>query len=196
VYFVPTKTLKYWIASITVSSSQSLPVSLRVSKTCSSLSPSAPEAVSAALACSVYTVQPSDCCHAHSLLCLCSKVICILSSFIPRTFMSRVPESYQSYPMSPPMTPAAHSAISYCPNTHILTRHPFQRITAITIHLLLLPPVHCRLCLCLCAVHHRLLLPLILYPGSGIDQNSSEVFGGHSYSFKKSLGIVWIHFSC
>jgi hypothetical protein len=32
--------------------------------------------------------------------------------------------------------------------------------------------------------------------GSGIDQNSLEVFRGHSYSFGNSLGILWIHFSC
>jgi hypothetical protein len=31
---------------------------------------------------------------------------------------------------------------------------------------------------------------------SGINQNSSEVFGGHSNSFGNSLGILWIRFSC
>jgi hypothetical protein len=80
---------------------------------CSSSSPSSPKAVSAALACSVYTVQPSDRRHAHSLLLLRSKVICVLSSSIPCTSVSRVPEPYQSYPTSPPMTPAVYSAIPY-----------------------------------------------------------------------------------
>jgi hypothetical protein len=91
-YFVTTKTLKYWIALITVSST-----------------------VSATLACSVYTVQPPDHRHAHSLLHLCSKVVCVLPSFIPCTSTSRVPESYQSYPTSPPMTPDTHSTVPYSP---------------------------------------------------------------------------------
>jgi hypothetical protein len=81
----------------------------------SSLSLSAPEAISATLACSVYTVQPLDHRYAHSLLRLCSKVVHILPSFIPCTSASRVPESYQSYPMSPPTTPDAHSAIPCSP---------------------------------------------------------------------------------
>jgi hypothetical protein len=79
----------------------------------SSSSPSAPEAVSTALACSVYTVQPSDRRHAHSLLLLRSNVVCVLFPFIPHTSACRVPESYQSYPTSPPTTPAAHSAVPY-----------------------------------------------------------------------------------
>jgi hypothetical protein len=90
----------------------------------SSSSPSAPEAISTALACSVYTVQPSDRRRAHSLLHLCSKVVHVLSSFIPRTSASRVPESYQSYPTSPPTTPVAHSAIPYSPDMHFLARSP------------------------------------------------------------------------
>jgi hypothetical protein len=110
----------------------------------SSSFPSTPEAVSAALACSVYTVQPPDHCHAHSLLRLCSKVICVLSSFIPRTSASRVPESYQSYPTSPPTMPATHSAIPYSPEMHFPAQHLFQQITTVTIHSLLFPPVHCR----------------------------------------------------
>jgi hypothetical protein len=32
--------------------------------------------------------------------------------------------------------------------------------------------------------------------GSRIDQNSSEAFGGHSYSPRNSLSIPWICFSC
>jgi hypothetical protein len=32
--------------------------------------------------------------------------------------------------------------------------------------------------------------------GSGIDRNSSEVLGGHSYSPRSSLSIPWIDFSC
>jgi hypothetical protein len=106
VYFVTTKTLKYWIEL------QSLPVSLQVSMH-SSLSPSAPEGVSAALACSVYTVQPLDRRHAHSLLRLCSKVVHVLLPFIPCTSMSRVTESYQSYPTNPPTTPDVYSAVPY-----------------------------------------------------------------------------------
>jgi hypothetical protein len=42
---------------------------------------SAPETVSAALACLVYTVYHLDCCHAYSLLYLCSKVIFLHSSY-------------------------------------------------------------------------------------------------------------------
>jgi hypothetical protein len=108
VYFVTTNLDLHWIEL------QSLPVSLQVS-TCSSLSLSTPEAVPATLACSVYTVQPPDCCHIHSLLHLHSKVVCILSSFIPHTSASRSPESYQRYHMSPPTTPDAHYAIPYSP---------------------------------------------------------------------------------
>jgi hypothetical protein len=40
------------------------------------------------------------------------------------------------------MTPAVHSTIPYSPDTHFPAHHPFQQITAITIHLLLLLPVH------------------------------------------------------
>jgi hypothetical protein len=79
------------------------------------------------IVCSVYTV----------------KLSVFFLPFIPCTSTSRVPESYQSYPMSPPMTPVAHSAIPYSPDMHFPTCHPFQRITTVTIHLPLLPPVHC-----------------------------------------------------
>jgi hypothetical protein len=127
---------------------QSLPVSLRAS-THSSLSLSAPEAVSAALACSVYTVQPPDRRHAYSLLRLCSKVVRVLLPFIPCTSASRVTESYQSYPTSPSTTPDVHSTIPYSPT---LTSPPL--------------PVHrhCRHC-------HSLLLILHLRK-----RNSTELF--------------------
>jgi hypothetical protein len=63
-YFVTTK-------NIELHQLLSLTVSLWVS-THSSSSPSAPEAISIVFACSVYTVPPPDCRHAHSLLCVCS----------------------------------------------------------------------------------------------------------------------------
>jgi hypothetical protein len=93
----------------------------------SSSSPSAPEAVSTTLACSVYTVPPLDRHHAHSLLCLCSKVVCTLLPFIPRTSVSRVTESYQSYPTSPPMTPDIYSAVPY--STTLTSPPPPQPFT-------------------------------------------------------------------
>jgi hypothetical protein len=117
---------------------QPLPVSLWVS-TCCSLSPLAPEAISVVFACSVYTVQPPDRCHTHSLLCLWSKVVYILLPFIPYTFMSRVTESYQSYPTSPSMTPDIHSTIPYSPT-----------LTSLVL------PVYCH-----CCCRHSLLLIVI-----------------------------------
>jgi hypothetical protein len=151
---------------------------------CSSLSLSAPEAVSATLACSVYTVQPSDRRHAHSLLLLHSKVVCVLSSSIPCTSTSRVPEPYQSYPTSPPTMPAIHSAIPYSMTlTSPLTIHSSE--SPPSPHLLPLLPFT--------AAYRRRLFSTT---GSGIDRYSLEIFGGHSNSFRNSLGILWICFSC
>jgi hypothetical protein len=97
----------------------------------SSSSPSTSEAISTTLACSVYTVQPLDHCHTHSLLCLCSKVIHIL--IIRHTSTSRVPESYQRYHMSPDDT--RHSFCCHIqPNTHFSTHHLLWWITTTAVH--------------------------------------------------------------
>jgi hypothetical protein len=92
--------------------------------------------------------------------------------------------------------PAIHSAISYSPDMHFPARHLFQRITAITTCLLLLLNVSASAASASAsasaAVHRR----LFSITRSKIDQNSSEVFGGHSYSPGNSLSILWIHFSC
>jgi hypothetical protein len=96
VYFVTTKTSKSYIELHWIKL-QSLPVSLQVSMH-SSLSLSALEAVSAALACSVHTVQPLDCHHAHSLLCLRSKVICVLSSIYSLYFCIQSPRVLPELP--------------------------------------------------------------------------------------------------
>jgi hypothetical protein len=92
---------------------QSLPVSLRVSKRVHHclrplLKPSPP----------LLPVQFTQ----SSLRTTATPIVCsfyaVTSSafsfpFIPRTSACRVPEPYQSYPTSPPTTPAAHSAIPY-----------------------------------------------------------------------------------
>jgi hypothetical protein len=67
------------------------------------------------------------------------------------------------------MTPAIHSAIPYSPNTYFPTHHSFQQISAITIHLLLLPPVHC---------HHHLLTIIancFHLPASAISASASAI---------------------
>jgi hypothetical protein len=92
---------------------------------CSSSSLSAPEAVSTTLACSVYTIQHPDCRHAHSLLCLRSKVVCILPSFIlcpeSQSLTRATPRVHQWHQTLIPLSHIAwHSLL--CPLS-VLTNH-------------------------------------------------------------------------
>jgi hypothetical protein len=114
-----------------------------------------------------------------------------------------------------PPSPIARHSLPRSPSVLVNHRrhHPSTAVAACS---LLSPPVHHR-----CRLFPHLLpppppplppLPLPLPPpppftaanrcrsfsttGSGINRYSSEVFGGHSYSFGNSLGILWIRFSC
>jgi hypothetical protein len=106
----------------------------------SSLSLSAPEAVSAALACSVHTVQPSDRRHAHSLLLSRSKVVRVLSSIYssyfrvqsPRSLTRATPPVHQRHlPLIPP-SPIARHSLPRSPSVPVNHRrhHPFTAAVA------------------------------------------------------------------
>jgi hypothetical protein len=157
------------------------------------LSPSTPEAISASLACSVYTVQPLDRSHAHSLLHLCSKVVHVLLLFIPCMSSSRVTESCWSYLMSPPTTPDIHSTVPY---STTLTSPPTISDKSLPLLFTAARPAPPKAELNGALHSHKDLFLIASQPltGSGIDQNSLEVFGGHSYSPRSSLGILWICF--
>jgi hypothetical protein len=148
VYLIPTKIIKSYITSYI--RLQSLPVSLRVSECAHHclrplLEPSPPLLP-------VQYTQSSFRTAATPIVCSFDAVTLsvFFLLFIPRTSACRVPEPYQSYPTSPPMTPDVHSAVPY--STTLISsltirsrnhrhHHPSTAVAACSLPS---PPVHHR----------------------------------------------------
>jgi hypothetical protein len=196
VYFVPTKI----IISLDCIELPSLPVSLRVSKRAPHrlrllLKPSPPLLPVQSTQSSLRTAATPIVCSFYAV-----KSSVFFPSFIPRTSASRVPESYQSYPTSPPTTPAIHSTIPYSMTlTSPLAIYSSELPPPPS--LLLPPPPSLSFAVVIAipstsasaasasasdAYHYR----SFSITGSGIDQNSSEVFGGVLETHSVSIGYA------